>query len=96
MPTKPRQYSTNVLLTSSSTGTEGQVSFGFAAKHVLLRNDAAASIYFNFGSSVATTGNHELKSSETFQGDIGPADGVGLLTTSTGARVRVTAIGAFV
>lgn len=84
---------TNGGTTFTSTGED--LAFGFTARKLRLRNDAAKSIYFTLKSTTgATTSCPELKSSEEvfFAGDLA-VSGMSYVATSSGGSLRVQAWG---
>ena len=92
MATRPRQYSGRITLTASSTGTEGNVEFGFVSGETFLQNRGPGAVFFLFQSSQASSNSFELRSSETYLCNV-PTAGVSLVTTSTGADMRILALG---
>lgn len=79
--------------TVAFTSTGADVRFGFDARRVRLRNDAAKSIYFTIRSYTgATTSGHELKSSEEITIADVTFSGLSFVATSSGS-LRIGAWG---
>jgi hypothetical protein len=77
--------------TFSSTGDS--MDFGFTAQAIRIANGSAKSVYVTFHSSVASTNDFEVRSSETLQTDNVYTNGLGFCATSSGVGVRITAWG---
>ncbi len=76
------QYTTEHAGTTS-TGSLLSVDFGPSMNYVRLRNTGTLPLRFTLASSVATTGDGEIRSGETVEWRGGPTHVLGIMTTST-------------
>ena len=93
------QYSTEVSQTTS-TGSLLSVNFGFDASYVRIANRGAAPLRYTLTSTVATTGDGDLRAGEVVEWrDGGATYRLGVMSTSTSTdgvdtrRVHIYATG---
>ena len=77
----------------SATDTNTNVDFGFRAAHLLLINDGANEAFVDFGGTVATNADFELKAGESLNLLVSPMEDIGIICSAgETATVRVLAM----
>lgn len=93
--TKPNQYNSEDVVSTSDAAGKVVHDFQFDAQHVAVFNDKATDVYVSFSSTSGSTGGHKVKAGEQ-QAYSGIRAGLFTLastSTSTGDKVRVLALG---